>query len=83
MEQICGKCLKTFDYTGHSCGCNINYSNIPACPDCGKEILGDNHICFTTKSAPFIGWVCPVCGKGNSPYCLTCPCVSDMTFSWS
>lgn len=20
------------------------------------------------------GWVCPVCGRGNSPFTTTCPC---------
>lgn len=21
-----------------------------------------------------LGWECPICGRGNSPYTLTCPC---------
>jgi hypothetical protein len=21
-----------------------------------------------------VGWICPVCGRGNSPFNMTCPC---------
>lgn len=23
------------------------------------------------------GWVCPVCGRGLSPYTVVCPCAND------
>jgi hypothetical protein len=26
------------------------------------------------QPVPVQGWVCPVCGKGNSPYNTVCPC---------
>lgn len=24
-----------------------------------------------------IGWVCPVCGKGNAPWKTSCDCIND------
>lgn len=27
------------------------------------------------KSFSVTGWICPVCGRGNSPLNMTCPCV--------
>lgn len=21
------------------------------------------------------GWICPKCGRGNAPSCMTCPCI--------
>jgi NMD protein affecting ribosome stability and mRNA decay len=52
--------------------------------ECGKELLMDDlldGICRDCrdkqeiiKPSPLSGWVCPVCGRGNSPYTSTCPC---------
>ena len=28
-----------------------------------------------TKCSELTGWRCPVCGRGNSPFTSTCPCV--------
>jgi rubrerythrin len=28
------------------------------------------------------GWICPVCGRGNSPDTRTCPCMGEITFKW-
>lgn len=31
---------------------------------------------FTEKTNPpkMVGWICPVCGRGLSPYTSVCPC---------
>ena len=43
----------------------IGYYNNPK-PDVSKiEMI---------NSPKNYGWVCPVCGRGNSPYTTTCPC---------
>ena len=36
------------------------------CPNC--RILNGN------LKVGMSGWVCPVCGRGNSPFVGTCPC---------
>jgi hypothetical protein len=49
---------------------------------CGKELnSGDiNGLCRECENNQKIkaflvyGWVCPVCGRCNSPYTTTCPC---------
>jgi len=56
------------------------------CDKCGKPLYNDGKttavpdLCKCSKEekqspAPLYGWVCPVCGKGNSPYSTNCPCV--------
>ena len=32
---------------------------------------------------PLIGWICPVCGRGLSPFTSYCPCMVHFTVSSS
>ena len=58
------------------------------CPNCGKPYFIEGtavnpDLCKCgsyTAFPPLQGWVCPVCGRGNSPYNLTCPCVNYENF---
>jgi predicted amidophosphoribosyltransferase len=51
---------------------------------CGKDLdTGDiNGLCYDCKNPlrsgvrfGSRGWVCPVCGRGNSPFTSTCQCI--------
>jgi len=40
-----------------------------------ENISKTNKSVSTTMNKPVqYGWVCPVCGRGNSPFTSTCPC---------
>ena len=31
----------------------------------------------TINPPKMVGWICPVCGRGLSPYTTVCPCKND------
>lgn len=59
-------------------GGNLNFPK-RTCTTCGKT---DEAIdsCETCKPKGMLGWVCPVCGRGNSPFSSFCPCKSFQSY---
>ncbi len=51
----------------------------PRCEKCGQPFIagGTSTVtckCYQTFIAQPIGWICPVCGAGLSPFALKCDC---------
>ena len=75
-----------------------NTTVIPStCPNCGKPYYRiwpypysyDPGVCECgQKDEPIghyslMGWICPVCGRGNSPFSSACPCVPNVKITTS
>ena len=63
----------------YRCGKAIDTSGSPnECSECKSKVIRISGESKEKVKDPAIfgnyGWVCPVCGRGNSPYTLSCPC---------
>jgi len=45
------------------CSCGKKNAEIESCETCKPKPVG------------MTGWICPACGRGNSPFSSSCPCV--------
>lgn len=68
----------------HWCDTETGKHKVPAKPNCfhkffateteeNKELI-DDYIKKLQSSGTLKGWICPVCGRGLSPYTSVCPC---------
>lgn len=66
--------------------------DMKVCPTCGGkhpglplEGTGDKYCrCssfFKSKQSEPIGWICPKCGGGVSPFTTVCPCATQLRFA--
>lgn len=42
-----------------------------------KTTLTNENISETINAPKMMGWICPVCGRGLSPFTTVCPCKND------
>lgn len=43
---------------------------------------GGDSSSFTSNSPKMVGWICPVCGRGLSPFTRVCPCQDKLEITY-
>jgi hypothetical protein len=68
----------------YRCAPITNQSEVLYCFEDVKKLIKDNcTVSVAQPSYPNYGWLCPRCGRGNSPGTMTCPCVPPEPIVWT
>lgn len=61
---------KTGALISKQCTCGKKNEQMDSCEECKALDLKK-----TSNSFGLTGWICPACGRGNSPFSTSCPCI--------
>ena len=73
-----------------NCGTKGIPRDTEKCPECGFSVDESKLQQFPNvlpepevKQVGWVGWTCPVCGRGNSPWSTVCPCKDSLGVVYS